>query len=162
MAWRRRLRWRSPRTRSIPPASATGGSDTDRLAPGPVPVKRLGHGVIVTTDLQKSLAWYRETLGFIPSDEIFRDDERNVISSFNRIDRGETFVDHHVFFCMQGPKAGLNHVAFEVANFDAVMAGHDYLANVGKYRPIWVRAGISMAARFSTTGQIPGAASTSI
>ncbi|HLI20553.1 MAG TPA: VOC family protein [Stellaceae bacterium] len=108
-----------------------------RLGAGPVPVKRLGHGVIVSTDLVKALAWYRETLGFIPSDEIFRDDERNVISSFNRIDRGETFVDHHVFFCMQGPKAGLNHIAFEVANFDAVMLGHEHMKSLGKYRPIW-------------------------
>jgi catechol 2,3-dioxygenase-like lactoylglutathione lyase family enzyme len=108
-----------------------------RLTPGPVPVKRLGHGVIVTTDLQKTLAWYRETLGFIPSDEIFRDDERNVISSFNRLDRGENYVDHHVFFCMQGPKAGLNHIAFEVANFDAVMTGHEHLQSLGTYKPIW-------------------------
>lgn len=108
-----------------------------RLGAGPVPVKRLGHGVIVSTDLQKALAWYRETLGFIPSDEIFRDDERNVISSFNRIDHGETFVDHHVFFCMQGPKAGLNHIAFEVANFDAIMLGHEHMKSLGKYRPIW-------------------------
>jgi len=108
-----------------------------RLAAGPVAVKRLGHGVIVSTDLQNALAWHREMLGFIPSDEIFRDDERNVISSFNRIDRGETYVDHHVFFCMQGPKAGLNHLAFEVANFDAVMLGHEHMKNVGKYRPVW-------------------------
>jgi catechol 2,3-dioxygenase-like lactoylglutathione lyase family enzyme len=108
-----------------------------RLAAGPVPVKRLGHGVIVSTDLPKALAWYRETLGFVPSDEIFRDDERNVISSFNRLDRGSDYVDHHVFFCMQGPKAGLNHLAFEVANFDAVMVGHEHMKSVGKYRPIW-------------------------
>lgn len=108
-----------------------------RLTPGPAPVKRLGHGVIVTTDLGKTLAWYRETLGFIPSDEIFRGEERNVISSFNRIDRGQEYVDHHVFFCMQGPKAGLNHLAFEVANFDAVMTGHEHLKNRGKYRHIW-------------------------
>ena len=103
-----------------------------RLAAGPVAVKRLGHGVIVSTDLQKALAWYREMLGFIPSAEIFRDDERDVISSFNRVDRGETYVDHHVFFCMQGPKAGLNHLAFEVANFDAVMLGHEHMKSVGK------------------------------
>ncbi|HEY3920116.1 MAG TPA: VOC family protein [Stellaceae bacterium] len=108
-----------------------------RLALGPAPVKRLGHGVIVSTDLPKALAWYRETLGFIPSDEIFRDDARNVISSFNRLDRGDAYVDHHVFFCMQGPKAGLNHLAFEVANFDAVMTGHEHLKSLGKYRPIW-------------------------
>jgi len=108
-----------------------------RLPTGSVQVKRLGHGVIVSTDLRKALAWYREMLGFIPSDEIFRDDERNVIASFNRLDRGETYVDHHVFFCMQGPKAGLNHLAFEVANFDAVMLGHEHMKSVGKYRPIW-------------------------
>jgi catechol 2,3-dioxygenase-like lactoylglutathione lyase family enzyme len=108
-----------------------------RLASGPAPVKRLGHSVIVSTDLSQALAWYRETLGFIPSDEIFRDDERKVISSFNRIDRGSDYVDHHVFFCMQGPKSGLNHLAFEVANFDAVMTGHEYLKGLGRYRPIW-------------------------
>jgi catechol 2,3-dioxygenase-like lactoylglutathione lyase family enzyme len=108
-----------------------------RLTQGPAPVRRLGHGVIVSTDLPKALAWYRETLGFIPSDEIFRDDERNVISSFNRLDRSDSYVDHHVFFCMQGPKAGLNHIAFEVANFDAVMTGHEHLKSLGKYRPIW-------------------------
>jgi catechol 2,3-dioxygenase-like lactoylglutathione lyase family enzyme len=126
-----------------------------RLPAGPVPVKRLGHGVIVSTDLQKALAWYREMLGFIPSDEIFRDDERNVISSFNRLDRGDAYVDHHVFFCMQGPKAGLNHLAFEVANFDAVMLGHEHMKSAGKYRPIW---GVGRhIARFSTIGPIPGA-----
>jgi catechol 2,3-dioxygenase-like lactoylglutathione lyase family enzyme len=108
-----------------------------RLKQGPPPVRRLGHGVIVSTDLQNALAWYREMLGFVPSDEIYRGDVSNVISSFNRLDRGEEFVDHHVFFCMQGPKAGLNHIAFEVANFDAVMLGHEHMKSLGKYRPIW-------------------------
>jgi catechol 2,3-dioxygenase-like lactoylglutathione lyase family enzyme len=128
-----------------------------RLDPGPVAVKRLGHGVIVSTDLRRALAWYREILGFIPSDEIFRDDERNVISSFNRIDRGATYVDHHVFFCMQGPKAGLNHLAFEVANFDAVMLGHEHLKSVGKYKPIWGVGRHIYGSQILTIGPIPGA-----
>ena len=108
-----------------------------RLELGPPRVKRLGHGVLASTDLKRALAWYRETLGFLPSDEIFRNEESNLVSSFNRCDRGEAYVDHHVFFCMQAPRSGLNHLAFEVQNFDAVMTGHEHLRGLGKYRHVW-------------------------
>jgi hypothetical protein len=42
-----------------------------RLPGGPAQVKRMGHGVIATTDLKKTLAWYRETLGFLCSDDVW-------------------------------------------------------------------------------------------
>jgi len=108
-----------------------------RLPPGPSQVKRMGHGVIATTDLPKTLAWYRETLGFLCSDDVWVGDKTNVVSSFNRCDRGDDFVDHHVFFTMKGPEAGLNHISYEVRDIDDVMMGHEYLKKKAKYRHMW-------------------------
>ena len=61
----------------------------------------------------------------------------NIIASFNRCDRGETFVDHHVFLCIEGPKTGLNHISFEVQNFDDVMLGHEHLKGANRYKHVW-------------------------
>src|ERR1700761_8833384 len=108
-----------------------------RLPAGPSQVKRMGHGVIATTDLKKTLAWYRETLGLICSDDVWAGEPGNVVSSFNRIDAGDTFVDHHVFFTMTGPEAGLNHFSYEVRDIDDVMMGHENLARKNKYRHMW-------------------------
>jgi catechol 2,3-dioxygenase-like lactoylglutathione lyase family enzyme len=111
--------------------------DLCRLARGPSQVKRIGHGVLMTTDLGTALRWYRDRLGFVSSNDIYIGDPANVIASFNRCDRGEDFVDHHVFFCMQGDKIGLNHLSYEVQDFDDVMMGHEYLAATKKYGHYW-------------------------
>ena len=103
---------------------------------GPSQVMRIGHGVIMTPDLANALKWYRDTLGFLRSDEVYVENPDKIVASFNRCDRGETFVDHHVFFCMQGPRAGLNHFSFEVRDVDDVMMGHEHLASKG-YRHTW-------------------------
>ena len=103
---------------------------------GPSHVKRLGHGVMMTTDLRRKVAWYRDTLGFLASDDVYAGTPDNLIGSFNRLDRGESFVDHHVFFCIQGKKAGLNHLAFEVQDVDDVMIGHNHLRQKG-YAHVW-------------------------
>jgi catechol 2,3-dioxygenase-like lactoylglutathione lyase family enzyme len=110
--------------------------DLNRPRRGPSQVMRIGHGVIMTPDLAKALKWYRDHLGFLRSDEVYIDNPGNVVASFNRCDRGETFVDHHVFFCMQGPRAGLNHFSFDVRDVDDVMMGHEYLTEKG-YRHTW-------------------------
>jgi hypothetical protein len=60
-----------------------------------------------------------------------------VIATFNRCDRGEDFVDHHTFVCIESEKVGLNHVSFEVQNIDDVMLGHEHLKQVGKYEHVW-------------------------
>ena len=60
----------------------------------------------------------------------------DLIGSFNRLDRGETYVDHHVFFCIQGKKTGLNHLAYEVQDVDDVMIGHNHLKTKG-YAHVW-------------------------
>jgi hypothetical protein len=80
--------------------------------------------------------WYRETLGLLPSDEVFRGTPDHLVGSFNRLDRGAEFVDHHVLYVMRGEKTGLNHISFEVQDIDDVLVGHEHLKSAG-YRPTW-------------------------
>ena len=108
-----------------------------RLARGPSQVKRIAHAVIMTPNAKERIRWYRETLGFLRSDDVYAGTPDNIIASFNRCDRGDTFVDHHVFLCLEGPQAGLNHLSFEVQNFDDVMLGHEHLRKTGRYAHIW-------------------------
>jgi len=108
-----------------------------RLPKGPSQVKRIGHGVLNTPRFDETVAWYRETLGFICSDDVYAGDKSHLIGSFNRLDRGEDFVDHHVFFCLRHEKCGLNHLSFEVQDIDDVAMGHGYLKQIGKYEHMW-------------------------
>jgi catechol 2,3-dioxygenase-like lactoylglutathione lyase family enzyme len=111
-----------------------------RIPPGPSQVKRLGHAVLSTPQAKEKIKWYREMFGFLPSDEIYAGAKDNIIASFNRCDRGESYVDHHTFLCVEGPTAGLNHLAYEVQNFDDLMLGHTHLAAAGRYRH-WMGVG---------------------
>jgi catechol 2,3-dioxygenase-like lactoylglutathione lyase family enzyme len=108
-----------------------------RLLPGAPQVKRIGHAVIMTPRLPAAIAWYREMLGFVCSDEVYEGDPRNIIASFNRCDRGARHVDHHVFLCAKGERTGLHHVSFEVQDIDDVIMGHEHMASTGRYRHVW-------------------------
>jgi catechol 2,3-dioxygenase-like lactoylglutathione lyase family enzyme len=108
-----------------------------RLAKGPSRVKRIGHGVMASPRLVETVQWFRETLGFICSDDVYAGTKDNLIGSFNRCDRGDDYVDHHVFFCIKSDRAGLNHLSFEVQDIDDVFMGHDYLKQIGKYEHMW-------------------------
>ncbi|HKT73864.1 MAG TPA: VOC family protein [Steroidobacteraceae bacterium] len=108
-----------------------------RVRRGPSQVKRIGHVVVHATDLQKTVSWYRETLGMLGTDDVWAGTPEHVIASFNRVNCGTTFVDHHVLFVVQQKRDGLNHISFEVQDFDDVLAGHHYLRSLGKYRHRW-------------------------
>lgn len=109
-----------------------------RKPKGPSHPKRIGHGVIGTPKLRESISWMRHHIGLIGTDEVFVEgDEDKVIASFNRIDAGKKFVDHHVFLFVHNEKAGLNHVSYEVPDFDDVVMGHEYLRDTGKYKHVW-------------------------
>ncbi len=108
-----------------------------RLRFAPSQVKRIGHGVMCTPRLQETVGWYRETLGLIASDDLYAGSKDNLIGSFNRCDRGDEYVDHHVFFCLKHDRAGLNHLSFEVQDLDDVFAGHHYLKRLGRYEHMW-------------------------
>lgn len=106
-----------------------------RHEPGPSEVYRLGHVVLNVSNFRASEAWYKQRFGFITSDEIVKEDG-NAIGAFLRCDRGEEFTDHHTLFLLQLPDVGFNHAAFEVRNFDSLMAGHDHLTGHG-YQHRW-------------------------
>ncbi len=108
-----------------------------RLPKGPSRVKRIGHGVMASPKVMEAVEWFRETLGFVCSDDVYAGTKDNIIGSFNRCDRGEEYVDHHVFFCIRNEKAGLNHLSFEVQDVDDVFMGHEHIARLGKYEHMW-------------------------
>lgn len=109
-----------------------------RIPAGPSHVKRLGHAVIMTTDLRGGTEWYRERLGLVASDEVYVEgDPEKVVATFNRVDAGAEYVDHHTFLCVAGDKVGLNHLAFEVQDIDDVFMGHAHLRGRGRYNHIW-------------------------
>jgi catechol 2,3-dioxygenase-like lactoylglutathione lyase family enzyme len=108
-----------------------------RIERGPSHVKRLGHAVIMTPDVMGGTKWFRETLGLVASDEVYVGEKENIIATFNRIDGGERFVDHHTFLCINGEVAGLNHMAFEVHDIDDVFMGNAHLKKMERYDHMW-------------------------
>jgi catechol 2,3-dioxygenase-like lactoylglutathione lyase family enzyme len=107
-----------------------------RTGHGAAHVVRLGHCVLAVSDFRRSEAWYKERFGFITSDEVAVTPELS-IGAFLRCDRGETPTDHHTLFLLQAPTGpGFHHAAFEVADFDDLMAGHEKLAKAG-WTPEW-------------------------
>ena len=107
-----------------------------RIERGPSHIKRFGHFVVMSKNFEKTLGWYREILGFRCSDEIYADQKDHIVGSFNRLDRGNDFVDHHVFFCIRSDKAGLNHLSYEAADMDDIMIGHEHMEGKG-YEHFW-------------------------
>lgn len=109
------------------------GSDRRRLGTlqrvptGPARVKRLGHAVLRVKEFSVSDPWYRSRFGFLSSDDVYLGEQDNLVARFMRCDRGDAYVDHHTFLCVGAGEAAFDHAAFEVEDFDAVMAGHDYL-----------------------------------
>ncbi len=59
-----------------------------------------------------------------------------MLGAFLRCDRGDTFVDHHTLFLLGAGSSGFNHAAFEVADWDQLMMGHDRLRK-GGYEHRW-------------------------
>ena len=112
-------------------ARARASGAAYRRPPGPAQVKRLGHFVVSTPDVKRSRAWYRNTLGLLGTDDVFAGDQDNIIATFNRLARGEDYVDHHVFMAHSGPTAGLNHIGFEVQDYDDIFFGHYFMKEAG-------------------------------
>ncbi|MBP6012936.1 MAG: VOC family protein [Alphaproteobacteria bacterium] len=101
-------------------------NELKRVGQGPSHVIRLGHCVLNVVDFRASEAWYKERFGFITSDEIKLSPEF-ALGAFMRCDRGEEPADHHTIFLVGTGTPGFNHAAFEVADFDDLMSGHDVL-----------------------------------
>ena len=100
---------------------------TVRLDPAPAHVKRIGHAVLKVRDFRTSEKWYKDRFGFLTSDEV--EAAKDVpLGAFMRCDRGDKPADHHTLFLAQLPgELGILHAAFEVANIDDLMLGHQHL-----------------------------------
>jgi catechol 2,3-dioxygenase-like lactoylglutathione lyase family enzyme len=125
---------RQPNNSGAEPTARAG--EMMRLPKGPSHIKRIGHGVLNTPKFDETVKWFRETLGFICSDDVYDGEPHNLMGSFNRLDRGEDFVDHHVMFVLRHEKTGLNHISYEVPDIDDVCMGHDHLHQHG-YEHMW-------------------------
>ena len=103
-----------------------------RFDPGPAHVRRIGHAVLRVRDFRTSEKWYKDRFGFLTSDEI--EAAKDVpLGAFMRCDRGDKPADHHTLFLAQLPgNPGLMHAAFEVANLDDLMLGHEHLKSKGR------------------------------
>ena len=108
-----------------------------RITPRPCQVKRMGHAVFSTPDIEGSVAWVHRHLGFMVSEDVHAEDNPDLLlASFNRADRGEEFVDHHIMMFGRHSRAGLNHISYEVQDMDDLHAGHDWLKQQGHYH-LW-------------------------
>lgn len=107
-----------------------------RLGRGPARVRRVGHFVLDVRNFRESEDWYKRRFGFLTSDEIYAGEESNTLGAFMRCDLGDLPVDHHTVFLIGGREPGINHVAFEVDDWDTVMLGHDHL-KAGGYEAHW-------------------------
>ena len=77
-----------------------------RIDRGPSHVKRIGHAVMMTPDLKKSIAWVRETLGLVCSDDVYAGEEDNIILSFNGSTRARNMSTTTCSSISTGPRPG--------------------------------------------------------
>lgn len=109
---------------------------TVRLDPAPAQVRRIGHAVLRVRDFRRSEQWYKERFGFLTSDEVEAAPDVP-LGAFMRCNRGDKLADHHTLFLAQLPgELGILHAAFEVANLDDLMLGHQHL-KAQKRQPAW-------------------------
>lgn len=107
-----------------------------RLDAAPAHIHRIGHAVLQVSDFRRSEAWYKARFGFLTSDEI-EAAPGVALGAFMRCDRGTVPSDHHTLFLAQLPgKPRLLHAAFEVADLDDLMLGHQHLKAAGR-QPAW-------------------------
>ena len=103
-----------------------------RVAAGPAHVVRLGHVVLGVNDTAESWQWWQSRFGLLMSDEV-RAPNGAMAAAFIRLDRGQEPTDHHSlnFAAIPGAPPRFHHAAFEVADLDDLMAGHEHLKQAG-------------------------------
>jgi len=115
----------------------------------PFRMQKLGHVVLNVTDIERSLKFYTEVLGFRVSD----------IYPETMVPGGMAFLrcnaDHHCLALVGSAKSAsqrteMHHAAFEVASLDEVLRAREHLKSLGV--PIVVdgrrRAGCQVAVEF--------------
>jgi catechol 2,3-dioxygenase-like lactoylglutathione lyase family enzyme len=111
---------------------------TIRLKPQPSAVARLGHVALLVADFHACVAFYRDLLGFKPSDSYWAGVEANKIAAFMHCGLGEEWTDHHTVALLsaQDGRSRFDHAAFEVLDLDDVAQGGQWLRDKG-YQHAW-------------------------
>jgi catechol 2,3-dioxygenase-like lactoylglutathione lyase family enzyme len=111
---------------------------TQRPAPRPAEIERLGHVVLGTTRFRQALDWYLDTLGLIVSDFLYLDGQRGrgPVMAFIRCDQGSVPTDHHTLAMALQPRTDHVHSAYQVTDLDEVAASGEFLRQRG-YRHAW-------------------------
>ncbi|WP_169498855.1 VOC family protein [Paraburkholderia antibiotica] len=117
------------RVAPLPPRVLVRGPEGESRSLGPARVVRIAHTAYATPNLADTIGWYQRTFGLLPTDELFVGDQSNVIGQFNRVDRGDELVDHHVIFLLRGQRAGMHHVSYQVEGVDDIFFGYDHMAH---------------------------------
>ena len=104
---------------------------TDTAPAPPFQIRKIGHVVLNVSDMDRSVQFYTETLGFLVSD----------VYPETMVPGGMVFLhcnagtDHHgvalVGGAQLGPETSLNHFAFEVGSLDEVFAARTALRERG-------------------------------
>ena len=131
--------------------------DVRRFRNAPCPVHKLGHyGFVVPENkFRETLYWYYSIMNLAPTDTVFDPATGKDQTTFNHIDLGDDYTDHHVrstlefsyspacctaltleksLFVASGPlnkPAYIHHSSFEVNDFDTQELGHDWLREKG-------------------------------
>ena len=111
---------------------------TIRLQPGPSSVLRLGHVALAVAAFPETYAFYRDVLGFRPSDTYWMGEEGNTVGAFMHCGLGDEWTDHHTLAVFAAPdgRTRFDHSAFEVVDLDDVVQGGEYLKARG-HRHSW-------------------------
>jgi catechol 2,3-dioxygenase-like lactoylglutathione lyase family enzyme len=102
-------------------------ADGESRTLGPAHIARIAHTAFMTPKLAETISWYQRTLGVIPSDELYIGESGNVLGQFDRLDLGDTLVDHHIIFLLRGQRAGMHHASFQVEGIDDIFFGFDHM-----------------------------------
>lgn len=106
--------------------------DLQRVEAGASQVMRFGHAALKTSDLSELYDWYHSTLGLLVSDDVWLATPEEPLGRFLRCDRGDYPVDHHSLLLVETGENKLGHCAWEVADLDDLMVGHDLLETTGR------------------------------
>ncbi len=105
----------------------------------PARVVRVGHCVLKFSDGDYAVKWLQETLGMLVTDRMhLPEDEKKMLGTFMRLDRGDNPADHHTIFALQAHPGDIDvhHTSYEVQDPDAVHIGHQWLEKKG-YQLAW-------------------------
>ncbi|MCA0241227.1 MAG: VOC family protein [Proteobacteria bacterium] len=105
-----------------------------RLKPQVASITRLGHVALLVADFPATLAFYRDVLGFLPSDTYWAGSEDRTIAAFMRCGLGQQWTDHHTVALITASdgRNRFDHSAFEVVDFDDLVQSGEWLKSRGR------------------------------